>query len=287
MFGELNTINARPGPFEYYTAKELWTGCYISRRMLEHHLDGSVDISSRNISFIERSVEWIVSHFGLEAGSKVADFGCGPGLYTTRLAEKGMAVTGIDFSERSLRYARQTAKRKSLDITYINENYLDLRLDETFDLIIMIFCDYCALSPQQRKRLSAVFHTSLEPDGRLLLDVCSFAAFEKKHEAASYSYHPSNGFWTPHPYYEFLNTFTYEREKVTVDKYTIVEERRTSTIYNWLQYFSRNTLEEEFGNAGFCIHDYFADVAGSAFSPDADEFAVAAGKRMPLSGKKE
>ena len=59
-------INTRPLPFEFYTAEELWTDEYTSKKMLEYHLNDSIDLSSRNIEFIERSVDWIVSYFGLD-----------------------------------------------------------------------------------------------------------------------------------------------------------------------------------------------------------------------------
>ncbi|MCK4816434.1 class I SAM-dependent methyltransferase, partial [bacterium] len=119
MFEELEEINSRPEPFQFYTAADLWTDKHTSREMLEFHLNESVDLSSRNKKFIERSVEWIVSHFGVEEGTKIVDFGCGPGLYTTLLAERKADVTGIDFSERSIQYAKETAARKGLNIDYV------------------------------------------------------------------------------------------------------------------------------------------------------------------------
>ena len=106
MFKELEKINHRPEPFQFYTAKELWTDEHTSKKMLEYHLNESVDISSRNRKFIERSVKWIVSRFGVNETTEIADFGCGPGLYTEKLAEQGTIVTGIDFSENSIRYAK-------------------------------------------------------------------------------------------------------------------------------------------------------------------------------------
>ena len=47
------------------------------------------------MNFIEQSVEWIVSHFGVNENTAIADFGCGPGLYTTKLAEQ---VQGLPVS---------------------------------------------------------------------------------------------------------------------------------------------------------------------------------------------
>ena len=109
MFEELEKINARPKPFQYYTASDLWTDEHTSKQMLAFHLNGDIDISSRKTQFINRSVEWIVSEFDISSESKVADFGCGPGLYASRLAKYGAQVTGIDFSARSIEYAKQAA----------------------------------------------------------------------------------------------------------------------------------------------------------------------------------
>jgi len=56
MFKELKEINSRPAPFQFYTADELWTNEHTSKQMLEYHLNDSIDASSRNKNFIERSV---------------------------------------------------------------------------------------------------------------------------------------------------------------------------------------------------------------------------------------
>lgn len=87
MFNELKEITSKPQPYEFYTAKDLWTDEHVSKKMLAYHLNESVDAASRNHAFIDRSCAWIIHKFGLGDGSKVIDFGCGPGLYTSRLAE--------------------------------------------------------------------------------------------------------------------------------------------------------------------------------------------------------
>ncbi len=116
LFRQLEEINRRPACFARYTAADLWTDEYTSAQMLSFHLDGAVDISSRKTVFIERSAAWMIARFGLGAGKAVADFGCGPGLYATRLAKRGANVTGIDFSRRSIEYAKEIAVREQLKI---------------------------------------------------------------------------------------------------------------------------------------------------------------------------
>ena len=75
-----------------------------------------------------------------------------------------------------------------------------------------------------------------------------------------------------------MNTFIYEEEKLVLDKYTLIESSRTRTVYNWLQYFSPETLEREFLECGFTVEKLCSDVAGSPYNLETTEFAVVAKK---------
>lgn len=276
MFKELERINERPEPFQFYTASDLWTDEHTSAKMLSYHLDDAIDLSSRNAQFINRSVEWIVSRFNIGKDTKIADFGCGPGLYTTRLAKRQANVTGIDFSRRSIEYAQEVAASEQLNINYVTQNYLEFETENRFDLVLMIMCDFCALSPIQRRVILGKFHKILKLGGSVLLDVCSLEAFDQREEAATYEANLLNGFWSPNKYYGFLNTFKYDEEKVVLDKYTIVESNRTRTVYNWLQYFAPEELEREFVEGGFSVDSLYSDVAGTPYDRKSSEFAVIA-----------
>ncbi|MFC1990957.1 class I SAM-dependent methyltransferase [Chloroflexota bacterium] len=278
MFEELEKIYMRPKPFEFYTASNLWADEYTSKQMLSFHLNEEIDVLSRNAAFIDSSVEWIASRFNVCAETKIADFGCGPGCYAASLAKKQADVTGIDFSTRSIQHAEDIAASEGLAIHYINQDYLELETDDRFDLTLMIMCDFCALSPTQRRKMLSKFQTFLKPGGSVLLDVYSLKAFEQRKESAVCEINLLNGFWSPSKYYGFLNTFKYEKEKVVLDKYTIVESDRTRTVYNWLQYFNPADLEREFVECGFKVESFHSDVAGSPFNSERKEFAVAARK---------
>jgi 2-polyprenyl-3-methyl-5-hydroxy-6-metoxy-1,4-benzoquinol methylase len=262
MFKELKEINSRPKPFQFYTADELWTNEHTAKQMLQYHLNEAVDLSSRNTNFIDRSVDWIVSRFGVDTTTEIADFGCGPGLYAKRFAEQGAKVTGIDFSENSLKYAKEVAAQAGLDIDYVHTNYLEFETDRKFDLIIMIMCDFCALSPEQRKIMLAKFHSLLKPGGSVLLDVHSLNYFIQREESATYELNQLNSFWSPEDYYCFVNTFKYDEEKVSLDKYTI----------------SKDSLQDEFKENGFKVEGIYSDVAGTPFNPESPEIAIVGGK---------
>lgn len=274
MYTQLKEINNKPEAFEFYTADSLWTDPHTSEQMLSYHLNENVDLASRNKAFIEKSIDWMVSYFSIVEKTKICDFGCGPGLYTSGLARTGAKVTGVDFSKNSIEYAKTYAKKESLDINYVLQNYFEYETEEQYDIITMIMGDFCALSPLQRKLMLEKFHALLKDGGSILLDVFSLKGFEEKTEVSLYEYKLLHGFWSSNDYYGFLNTFKYEDEKVVLDKYTLVEEESSKVVYNWLQYFSEDMLLNELKDSGFNIQAIYGDVAGSNYSKNNTEFAV-------------
>ena len=275
MYKTLESINTRPRPFEFYTAEALWTGEHVSKQMLAYHLNEEVDLASRKLSFIDKSAEWITNRFNITKNTRIVDFGCGPGLYCTRFAKTGAKVTGIDFSSNSISYAKKQAAEKQLNIKYVNQNYLEYDTDDKFDLITMIFCDFCPLSPKQRKIILSKFNKMLADNGHVLLDVCSLSLFNKKKESATYERNMLNGFWSNVSYFGFLNSFKYEDEKLLLDKYTIFEENGSiKEIYNWLQCFSKNSISSELAASDLKVIQYYSDVSGTPYQDDSLNMAV-------------
>ena len=274
MFRKLQEISRRPEPFEICTVADLWTDEHISKRMLEMHLDPESGLASRKKEFVERSADWIADRAGVGEGMRICDFGCGPGLYAARWAERGALVTGVDFSPRSIDYARTAAAQKGLEIEYQLQNYLDFSSDTRFDLMTMIFVDLCALSPEQREVVYGRFRDHLEDDGVAILDVLSLNHYETVEEASSYEFCEGGGFWSPVAHYVFLNVFKYAREKLLLYKNSVVEERRTRVVYNWLQCFSMEMLESEMRECGLQVEDRYSDLAGAPFDAKSPEMAV-------------
>ena len=223
MYTFLEELSRRPAPFSRYTAATLWNDPHISQQMLAFHLDPDNDLASRNSGFTERSIAWITARFRVEQGRRICDFGCGPGLYALPLAEQGAVVTGIDFSARSIQHARQAARSRGLRLTLEEGDYLQYSTDQRYDLVTLINCDFCALSPAQRQTLLGIFRGCLAPGGAILLDVYTLAAFEAIAEGCEYGPGLMGGFWSAAPYHGFKHTFKYAEERVALDRYTIIE----------------------------------------------------------------
>lgn len=281
LYKKLAIINERPFPFSIYTAANLWTDPHTAQQMLKTHLDQSTDRASRRLPFIEKSVAWLQKRFNIGPGTRIADFGCGPGLYSTRLAQLGAAVTGIDFSANSLAYARETAVSHNLTIDYIHTNYLDFKSNKQFDLILLIFCDFCALSPAQRQQLLGIFREHLAEGGAIVLDVSSLVGFDQFEEGVRYGRRQSGDFWTDEDYFDFINQFKYEAERITLDKYTIFTPQREFEIYNWLQHYDQQSLAAEFTANDLTITNWHANVAGDPLDPQSPTIAIVAQKPTP------
>ena len=149
-----------------------WDDDYISGQMLKAHLDPDFEGASRKLSFIEKSAAWLSGLVPPSDYPQLLDKGCGPGIYAEKFARAGYQVTGVDFSRRSIDYARQSARSQDLDISYLYQNYLEMELPQSFDFAVMIYCDYGALSADSRK-----YHGPGLPAaeaGRLLRAGCIF-----------------------------------------------------------------------------------------------------------------
>ena len=81
-------------------------------------------------------LEWIARHAALE-GAAVLDVGCGGGILTEAMAQRGARVTGIDLSDKALRVAELHLHESKLSIEYLGTSVEDYAASrpETFDVV--------------------------------------------------------------------------------------------------------------------------------------------------------
>ena len=81
-------------------------------------------------------VNWIDEHISL-AGKKVIDIGCGGGILSEAMAQRGAQVTGIDMGEAPLSVARLHLLESGLEIDYrqITAEAMAAEAPEQFDVV--------------------------------------------------------------------------------------------------------------------------------------------------------
>ena len=262
----------RPALYEQSEAA-FWDDPYISNQMLKAHLDPECDAASRNLDFIEHSAAWIREVLDPRLYPSLLDIGCGPGLYAERFARSGYQVTGIDYSRRSIEYAQASAQAQRLDITYRYENYLHLAESECYDACTLIYCDYGALSVQDRTTLMRTVFICLKPGGRFLFDVFTKRKLETFREQQTWQICEGNGFWRSCRYLEITANSQYS-DSVSLRHITIATDSEITPYYIWDTYFDEEMITKEAKSAGFKVCGLFGDVAGKSLTENSDTMAV-------------
>ncbi len=266
---QLKQWHVKPTPF---TPGEplFWDDPHISAQMLAAHLDPNTEAASRNPETIERSVAWIVSTLGLRPGDQLLDLGCGPGLYTARLAQWGLNVTGVDYSRRSIDYATHYAREHGLDIRYRYENYLDLADRQLYDAALLIYGDFCPLDPAQRSQLLRNVRRAIKPGGYFVLDVTT-RKHRKRHESTNGWYVVESGFWKPGPHLVLETGFDYPDQAIYVNQQIVVEADGHLSLYRqWFQDYTRETITRELEAGGFAVRSVWNDLMGTAYTDDTE-----------------
>jgi len=238
----LDLLAAYQRPPELFAAspQPMWTDPYISRQMLAAHLDPEVEAASRHPDAIDRTVSWITGVLGLEPGDALLDLGCGPGLYCRRFAERGLRVTGVDFSENSIRHAREhdgVSRYQCCD-------YRTLELTDSFDAVTLIYGDFCVLSDLERDELLGTVRRSLRPPGHFVFDVSTSALYRARRGAQPHwSVADQAGFWKPGPHLVLKQVFDYPSHDTLLEHYIVIDESGVASVYHvWLHCYSAESL---------------------------------------------
>lgn len=274
MYESLLELAQRPEPWSVSTVKELWTRPHLAQEMLKYHLSQETDHSSRRIEEIDRTVAWLDEQVDF-AGKRVVDLGCGPGLYARRMAQRGATVTGVDFSANSLEYARS---RNMGSVEYLEADYLEDELPSGFDIAVLIYCDYCALSPANREKLLGRIGDMLKPGGYLALDLNGPGAFDAVADHLEIGERLWGGFFSPGEYVGFHKTDVYEDEWLSLDRFLVIEPHETWQIFNWVQYYTPESAAAELGGAGLMVSAVTGGLNGEPLEDDSKLIGIIAEK---------
>jgi len=250
----------KPKIYEKGTAF-MWTDAHISKQLLNIHLNPDIDLGSRKKSTIKKTANWILDTQKEKGKLDILDLGCGPGLYTEIFALEGHKVTGIDLSKNSIEFAKKSAENKKLDITYINESYLEVDLEsDKYDLIVLIFTDLGVLTPTERGSLLEIIFRVLKKGGTFIFDVLKDKEIEKKTSSKTWEV-GNNGFWKESQYLALSESILYKDEKVILFQHIILDTEENIEVYRfWTHFFSQNEVSKMLDTHNFIDINFREDI---------------------------
>jgi SAM-dependent methyltransferase len=269
LISQLQPLQQKPAPF---TPGEplFWDDPYISQQMLAAHLSPNTDAASRKPEKIDQIIAHLGSVLGWQPGDRVLDMGCGPGLYTSRLAAQGLRVSGVDYSHRSIDYATEYARQHNLDIDYHWLNYLELTDAGLYDTVLLIYGDFCPLSPAQRSQLLGNVRRALKPGGKFVFDVTTRET-RKKNWTVNKWYVGEGGFWSPNRCLILNEGFDYPDQYIFLDQFIVIEEDGRVKVYrNWFQDYDLPMITAELEQSGFKVLHAWGGLAGEALTPQSE-----------------
>lgn len=258
-------------PALYQKSKHaIWTDPHIQQQLLNKHLDLCSDEASRREESILMIIRFILGQ--TKPGSRLLDLGCGPGLYTERLADEKFVVTGIDFNRAAIEYA--VGRRKQVE--YLLGNYITDYPEGEFDCVTMIYCDMGTHSDCDRDLLLGKVYRSLSEGGVFIFDVFTEAIAHREQTNQGWVYEPNGGFWSATEYLLLSQTFHYPENKVYAYQYNLLLAQEAKHFIIWEKYYSEVEITEILKQAGFRKVFVYRNIAGqNSFTSDSEMFIVA------------
>ena len=177
-----------------------WHEPNFSRRMLAEHLSQAHDAASRRAERIDAHVRWVHHELLAERPTRILDLGCGPGLYSSRLARLGHECVGIDFGPASIAYAADRAAEEGLACTYHLEDLRRADFSTGFGLAMQIYGELNVFRPQEAATILRKAHNALDPGGTLLLEPHRFDAVEQMGRAGPKWHAAESGLFADRPH---------------------------------------------------------------------------------------
>ena len=235
-----------------------WNDPDFSRRILKDQLNPDNDIASRRPGAINKHVQFIHHHLLGGKRTTVLDLGCGPGLYSHRLAKLGQHCTGIDYSPAAIEYARQFATENKLNCTFILADFMNTNLGNDYGLVMLTFGDFNALSRKDGKTLIQKVFNSLCPGGLFLIEGLTLDGIIEIGERESSWMTVESGIFSDNPYL-FLDKYIFKKtDNLAFAHYFIINSEDSVDHYQQRYYgYSDDEYQDELMEAGFDSVEFY------------------------------
>lgn len=277
----LSIVNRLSPPAPWHEGDNIpWHEPGFSQRMLREHLSQAHDAASRRFATIDRHVAWI--HGELLGGqpTRILDLGCGPGLYSSRLARLGHECVGIDYSPASIVYAVEQAESEGLSCRYVHQDIRAAEFGSGFGLAMLIYGELNVFRPADARRILDKAYRALADGGILLLEPHTFAVVQKMGKEEPSWYSSPGGLFSEQPHLCLQENFWDAGSRTTTTRYFVVEAA-SGQVTRYAQSFQAYTDEEYralLAESGFEAVEFYPSLTGDVAETSGDLFALVARK---------
>jgi 8-oxo-dGTP pyrophosphatase MutT (NUDIX family)/SAM-dependent methyltransferase len=263
----LSVVHRSPHPVPWAEGDNIpWHEPGFSARMLDEHLSQAHDAASRRTPTIERQVVWIHETLLDGTPTEVLDLGCGPGLYTERLAALGHRCVGIDVSPASIAFARGRAATAGDGLRYVEGDVRSTDLGHGYGLATMLFGEFNTLPREDAAALLRRAHAALADGGILLLEPHTAAAVRAiGHEPARWSTAES-GLFSDAPHLLLTESSWDEDARAATVRHLVVDAA-TAGVTRHAQTFAaydETAYRAALAEAGFVAPTFLPSLTGDA-----------------------
>lgn len=254
----------------------LWRGESFAERILVEHLDDTHGAASRVGEEQLTQIGWLWHKLKLRPQAHVLDVTCGPGLYAVKLAQRGCHVTGVDFSETALAYARQAAVEYGVaDLChFVEQDVRQLQYTEPqFEAAILLYGQLESFDKREAQTLLQQLAHGLKPGGRLCIEGLNQDTVDQ--EDSSWWYTDEQGVWGDEPYLHLGERFWYADEGLAVERYHIIhlQTGRMEEVHICNQTYSVQAMTAMLQAGGFNSVEVYPAWDGLSLY-DAEEWVV-------------
>jgi len=254
-----------------------WDDPAFSKRMLCEHLSQDHDAASRRKEIVDAHVAWIHTHVLRERSTRILDLGCGPGLYTSRLAKLGHTCVGVDFAPAAVAHAREEAEAESLPCEY---RLGDLRTTDyggDYGLVMQVFGEINVFAPDDARAILRKAGEALAANGELLLEAHTFEVVERAGRAAPTWRVVKQGLFSDRPHLYLEEGFWDNQALTSTTRYIIVDAATASVTTSAisLQAYTEEGYRALLAECGFSAVEFIPSLTGEA-APESDFIVVSA-----------
>jgi SAM-dependent methyltransferase len=193
--------------------------------MLKEHLTQDHNLASRSFELIDQQVDWIQNTVLEGQTTRILDLGCGPGLYSSRLASLGNTCTGIDFSSASIHFAKESAAASNLPCTYILEDLREAEYGSAFGLAMLLYGEFNVFSSADAALILRKAWHALQTGGLLLLEPQHLEAVRLTGAEQNYWFTSSGGLFSDQPHLYLEEHFWSKENSFAVVRYAVIDAK--------------------------------------------------------------